>query len=58
MQIRKIKTKSAEKLNFVGLEGKIIVRNTQSLAKKMENKIVTKGECLFSLVMVEELTLF
>ncbi|MHA1148322.1 MAG: CDC48 family AAA ATPase [Promethearchaeota archaeon] len=44
--IRKIDAALAEKVTFAGLEESVIVRNSQNLAKQLENRVITKGDIL------------
>ncbi|MFX1238293.1 MAG: CDC48 family AAA ATPase [Promethearchaeota archaeon] len=46
VEIRKIKASEATKITFAGLEETVIVRNTQQLARKLENRVITKGDIL------------
>ena len=46
VQIRKIKAMEATKITFAGLEETVIVRNTQQLARKLENRVITKDDIL------------
>ncbi len=44
--IRKIEAAVAKKVTFAGLEEAVILRNSQQLAKKLENRVITKGDVL------------
>ncbi|MGQ4875203.1 MAG: CDC48 family AAA ATPase [Promethearchaeia archaeon] len=44
--IRKIEAALAEKVTFAGLEESVIVRNSQQLARQLENRVITKGDIL------------
>lgn len=44
--IRKIDAELAEKVTFAGLEESVIVRNSQNLARQLENRVITKGDIL------------
>ncbi|MFX1274019.1 MAG: CDC48 family AAA ATPase [Promethearchaeota archaeon] len=46
VEIRKIKASEATKITFAGLEETVIVRNTQQLAQKLENRVITKDDIL------------
>ncbi|MBN1802639.1 MAG: CDC48 family AAA ATPase [Candidatus Lokiarchaeota archaeon] len=46
VEIRRIKAEEATKITFAGLEETVIVRNTQQLARKLENRVITKGDIL------------
>ncbi|TFF93830.1 MAG: AAA family ATPase [Promethearchaeota archaeon] len=44
--IRKIEASLADKVTFAGLEESVIVRNSQQLARQLENRVITKGDIL------------
>ena len=44
VEIRKITASEATKITFAGLEETVIVRNTQQLAQKLENRVITKDD--------------
>jgi len=46
VHIRKIDASLADKVIFAGLEEAIILRNSQQLARKLENRVITKGDIL------------
>ena len=46
VEIRKIKASLASKITFAGLEETVILRNSQQLARKLENRVITKGDIL------------
>ncbi|MFW9781698.1 MAG: CDC48 family AAA ATPase [Candidatus Heimdallarchaeota archaeon] len=46
VRIAKIEASVAERVTFAGLEEAIILRNTQQLAEKLENRVITKGDIL------------
>ncbi len=46
VEIRKITASEATKITFAGLEETVIVRNTQQLAQKLENRVITKDDIL------------
>ena len=46
VEIRKIKASLATKITFAGLEETVILRNSQQLAMKLENRVITKGDIL------------
>ena len=46
VQIRKIEAALASKITFAGLEEAVILRNSQQLARKLENRVVTRGDIL------------
>jgi transitional endoplasmic reticulum ATPase len=46
VQIRKIDAALATKVTFAGLEETVIIRNSQQLARKLENRVITKGDIL------------
>ncbi len=46
VMIRKIDAGEAERVTFAGLEETVILRNSQQLAKKLENRVITKGDIL------------
>jgi len=46
VEIKKIEAALADKVVFAGLEEAVILRNSQQLAKKLENRIVTKNDIL------------
>ncbi|MGM0468290.1 MAG: CDC48 family AAA ATPase [Promethearchaeati archaeon] len=44
--IRKVDAALADKVTFAGLEEAVILRNSQQLASKLENRIITKNDIL------------
>ena len=46
VEIRKIEAVLANKITFAGLEESVIVRTPQKLARKLENRVLTKGDIL------------
>ncbi len=46
VQIRKIDAALATKVTFAGIEETVIIRNSQQLARKLENRVITKGDIL------------
>jgi transitional endoplasmic reticulum ATPase len=46
VEIRKIETALADRITFAGLKQTIIARNSQDLAKLLENRVVTKDDIL------------
>lgn len=46
VEIRKIEAALASKITFAGLEEAVILRNSQQLARKLENRVITKGDIL------------
>ncbi len=46
VEIRKIEASLAEKVIFAGVEEAVILRNSQQLAKKLENRVITKEDIL------------
>ena len=46
VEIRKIDAALATKVTFAGLEETVIIRNSQQLARKLENRVITKGDIL------------
>lgn len=46
VEIRKIEASFAETIIFTGLEEAAILRNPQQLARKLENRVITKGDIL------------
>lgn len=46
VMIRKVDTALAEKVTFAGLEEAVILRNSQQLASKLENRVITKNDIL------------
>ena len=46
VQIRKIDAALATRVTFAGLEETVIIKNSQQLARKLENRIITKGDIL------------
>ena len=46
VEIRKINASLASKITFAGLEETVILRNSQQLARKLENRVITKGDIL------------
>ena len=46
VQIRKIDAALATRVTFAGLEETVIIRNSQQLARKLENRVITKGDIL------------
>ncbi len=46
VQIRKIEAALATRVTFAGLEETVIIRNSQQLARKLENRVITKGDIL------------
>ena len=46
VEIRKIEAVLASKITFAGLEEAVILRNSQQLARKLENRVITKGDIL------------
>ncbi|TXT65023.1 MAG: Cell division cycle protein 48 [Promethearchaeota archaeon] len=44
--IRKVDAALAEKVTFAGLEEAVILRNSQQLASKLENRVITKNDIL------------
>jgi transitional endoplasmic reticulum ATPase len=46
VEIRKIETSPAKKLTFAGLEQSLIIRDTQQLARKLEKRVITKGDSI------------
>ncbi|MFX0070894.1 MAG: CDC48 family AAA ATPase [Candidatus Hermodarchaeota archaeon] len=47
VEIRKIEDAAlADKITFAGLEETVIIRNSQQLARKLENRVITKGDII------------
>jgi len=46
VEIRKIEAALATRVTFAGLEETVIIRNSQQLARKLENRVITKGDIL------------
>jgi len=46
VDIHKIKAELADKITFAGLKEAVILRNSQQLATKLENRVITKGDIL------------
>ena len=46
VEIRKIEASLAESLTFAGLEESYLLRGSQQLARKLENRVITKGDSL------------
>ncbi|TFF63545.1 MAG: AAA family ATPase, partial [Promethearchaeota archaeon] len=46
VEIKKIEAALADKVVFAGLEEAVILRNSQQLAKKLENRVITKNDIL------------
>jgi transitional endoplasmic reticulum ATPase len=46
VEIRRIEASLADKVTFAGLEEAVILRNSQQLARKLENRVITKGDIL------------
>ncbi|MFX1396395.1 MAG: AAA family ATPase [Promethearchaeota archaeon] len=46
VEIRKIEASPAESLTFTGLDELYIIRDIQQLVRKLENRVVTKGDSL------------
>ena len=46
VEIRKINASLASKITFAGLEETVILRNSQQLARKLDNRVITKGDIL------------
>lgn len=46
VRIRKIEAKIADTVIFAGLEEAVILRNSQQLASKLENRVITKNDIL------------
>ena len=46
VEIRKINASLASKVTFAGLEETVILRNSQQLARKLDNRVITKGDIL------------
>jgi len=46
VMIRKVDAALADKVTFAGLEEAVILRNSQQLASKLENRIITKNDIL------------
>jgi len=46
VQIRKIDAALATKVTFAGIEETVIIRNSQQLARKLENRVITKDDIL------------
>ncbi|MFX1393716.1 MAG: CDC48 family AAA ATPase [Promethearchaeota archaeon] len=46
VEIRKIDAALADKITFAGLKEAIILRNSQQLARKLENRVITKDDIL------------
>ena len=46
VEIRKIDAVLAKQVTFAGLEEQVIIRNSQQLARKLENRVITKGDIL------------
>lgn len=46
VEIRKIKADLAQEITFAGLEEAVILKNSQQLANKLENRVITKGDIL------------
>lgn len=46
VMIRKVDAALAEKVTFAGLEEAVILRNSQQLASKLENRVITKNDIL------------
>ncbi len=46
VQIRKIDAALATRVTFAGLEETVIIKNSQQLARKLENRVITKGDIL------------
>jgi transitional endoplasmic reticulum ATPase len=46
VEIRKIEASLADKVTFAGLQEAVILRTPQQLARKLENRVITKGDIL------------
>ncbi len=46
IKIRKIEASIANSVIFTGVDDSLILRNTQQLARRLENRVVTKGDIL------------
>ncbi|MHA1688669.1 MAG: AAA family ATPase, partial [Promethearchaeota archaeon] len=46
VEIRKVEAALAKKVTFAGLEEAVILRNSQQLARKLENRVITKEDIL------------
>ena len=46
IKIRKVKASNAESVIFTGVDDSLILRNTQQLSRRLENRVVTKGDIL------------
>jgi transitional endoplasmic reticulum ATPase len=46
VEIRKIEAALADKITFAGLKEAIILKNSQQLARKLENRVITKDDIL------------
>ncbi|MFX1411884.1 MAG: AAA family ATPase [Promethearchaeota archaeon] len=46
VEIQKIEAGLADSLTFAGLDESYLLRGTQQLARKLENRVITKGDCL------------
>ena len=46
IKIRKVKASIADTVIFTGVDDSLILRNTQQLSRRLENRVVTKGDIL------------
>ena len=46
VKVRKIEAVIAENIVFTGLDESLLLRNTQQLARRLENRVITKGDIL------------
>ncbi len=46
VEIKRIEANLAEAVTFAGLEEAVILRNSQQLARKLENRVITRGDIL------------
>jgi transitional endoplasmic reticulum ATPase len=46
VEVRQIEASLADNVTFAGLEEAVILRDSQQLARKLENRIITKGDIL------------
>ncbi|TFG07690.1 MAG: AAA family ATPase [Promethearchaeota archaeon] len=46
IEIHRIEAKPAEIITFTGIEGEFFIRDSSQLARKLEKRVITKGDCL------------
>ena len=52
VEVRQIEAVLAEKITFAGLKEAVVLKNSQQLAAKLENRIITKGDIISFYSMV------